>query len=899
MNSKIATLLAVAGAACGAAAQPTIISGSGATLQQNFFEAAANTNDFIDVDGDGNAAVLGSLFPDQLASNTGNILTDPHWIFTYRVVGSGNGIREHDFFSLAFDMNGDNFDDDMDGSVNDDFGNSAFADAAPWNRLTLINAGVLQGIGNPLNRGGLPAVPDPINFQPAQTGDGSGAGFHIDFSASDVPLTWFGIVAGAPSPIRTPGAPGYGGNPTLATDKDGTALSQTNLLRPLTNLNTNLGTPDNATVYDIAFSYGPISAPVNYGVGMQEILMSDLRNLAATGRRLNGENLTKVTRDSGSGTRNAFMNGIGLDPSFGRGENIGNRTASSVNDVVGPNYQPSNKGGSSRMEATVQNTRLGIGHTGAERGINNGWLPDQDMNLLGIISDIKGGTVAARPTIENVLNGGPNGYNILGPNAIAFRGNPRAAAPEHGGWGWDPDGMYDGRGLDGVLGTADDEDPGANPYAGQPVPANTQTSLYANNILRSIQAFIDIPGGPLTDFTPGEFLASQFILNAAPDFVPADFDADNTQPIAIVPNPSLNVNVQDFNLNDPGNVLSNAQYESFNTNSAGRVPFRTTGVTYTDGNTGGHYVTAGGATLNYGTVLAPTTVNKIAGDFDADGDRDIDDIDEMVAAWQSRNGGAAWTGSADASFEILGDHDNDGNFEADDVRYAADGLAMVTPEGAGEPVLDRAAGFLAVDNAFGGNFFGTTLANGTYDNGDSVADIAGNATTPGWAPNGSDGTVDCADIQYVQDNYGDWSDLEQAVSMDLSADMNGDLVVDEADRDAVLAILDSELGDINLDGVVDGDDVAILTGNLGTGTTYCEGDLDNDGDVDGDDLALIALGCNAADIAMPFGVLDLTDISTFVSGFTTMDAIADLNNDGIYDLADVSAFVSAFTAGCP
>ncbi len=58
-------------------------------------------------------------------------------------------------------------------------------------------------------------------------------------------------------------------------------------------------------------------------------------------------------------------------------------------------------------------------------------------------------------------------------------------------------------------------------------------------------------------------------------------------------------------------------------------------------------------------------------------------------------------------------------------------------------------------------------------------------------------------------------------------------------------------------------------------------------------------GCNAADLAAPFGILDLADISAFVTGFTSADPIADLNNDGVFDLSDISAFVAAFTAGCP
>ncbi len=57
--------------------------------------------------------------------------------------------------------------------------------------------------------------------------------------------------------------------------------------------------------------------------------------------------------------------------------------------------------------------------------------------------------------------------------------------------------------------------------------------------------------------------------------------------------------------------------------------------------------------------------------------------------------------------------------------------------------------------------------------------------------------------------------------------------------------------------------------------------------------------CNAADLAEPFGVLDLADINVFVSGFVTQDPAADLDDNGIFDLADIGAFVGSFTAGCP
>ena len=61
-----------------------------------------------------------------------------------------------------------------------------------------------------------------------------------------------------------------------------------------------------------------------------------------------------------------------------------------------------------------------------------------------------------------------------------------------------------------------------------------------------------------------------------------------------------------------------------------------------------------------------------------------------------------------------------------------------------------------------------------------------------------------------------------------------------------------------------------------------------------------SLGCNPADIAEPFGVLDLADIQAFVNAFIAHDPAADIAPpEGVFDLADLSAFIQAFTAGCP
>ena len=65
-------------------------------------------------------------------------------------------------------------------------------------------------------------------------------------------------------------------------------------------------------------------------------------------------------------------------------------------------------------------------------------------------------------------------------------------------------------------------------------------------------------------------------------------------------------------------------------------------------------------------------------------------------------------------------------------------------------------------------------------------------------------------------------------------------------------------------------------------------------------IRVVGPGCNAADIAEPYGVLDLACIQAFVTGFVAQDPIADIAAPfGVYDLADVQFFISEFLAGCP
>ena len=63
--------------------------------------------------------------------------------------------------------------------------------------------------------------------------------------------------------------------------------------------------------------------------------------------------------------------------------------------------------------------------------------------------------------------------------------------------------------------------------------------------------------------------------------------------------------------------------------------------------------------------------------------------------------------------------------------------------------------------------------------------------------------------------------------------------------------------------------------------------------------AVFAITC-PADFALPVGILDLSDISTFVAAFSAQDLAADLAPPfGLLDLNDIVAFVTSFGAGCP
>lgn len=94
------------------------------------------------------------------------------------------------------------------------------------------------------------------------------------------------------------------------------------------------------------------------------------------------------------------------------------------------------------------------------------------------------------------------------------------------------------------------------------------------------------------------------------------------------------------------------------------------------------------------------------------------------------------------------------------------------------------------------------------------------------------------------------------------------------------------------------DEIAITTLEPG----FFFGFTDHDVVVDNITLATDTqiAGCNPADIAEPFGVLDLADVQCFIEGFLTENPISDIGGpDGVFDLVDLAVFVDLFVNGCP
>ena len=833
MEKRILALAAmglVGGVVGSASAQPFVINISGATLLENFCRVQSSTNDFLDVDGDGIAGSLGSPSLDQVAPPTIDPFSpNARWAVQYRATGSINGLNELTIWGSSFAT--------QPGDLP-----TARASTAYYNGDRYLNANVLENPSNAGNPGAAPVTSDTTTLQALRLNNNtfSGGGIRIDISPVDVSSRWATQRTGvALDPTATPSESGYGLNNRPSLRNDGTlggiasslpGLNGRNLFDPA-----NPGAANADTLFDTPLTFAPIGAVVNHGVGRSEIDMTELQHLFVGGRLPSGENLMAVTRDVGSGTRNAFNNCTEVDPSWGVGENVGGLPGAPNNnqldDEAGSRFVPGNKNGGGNVLRTVRNSRLAIGYAGPETGVSGAypgsWLNNGAIDLLAIRHNVGsyGGTAYFRPTAANVLSGD---YAVGGPAVLITIGDPR-----------------------------NQNELGGTPGNTNPRMRNTHAAAYVNNITRSSEAFAAGVGNPDNDFMPGQYLATQFILTPALSKV-----HNQITPTQMDTNTGFNADLNSYTLNN--SVLANAAIATFNTNSAGRVPRRVTlsSGTYSDGRTGtdtNDYIDQAGTTYTQDAALPLR--NKIAGDFDGNGVRNTADTAGMIAAWRQRNGGPVWA-AADgiygagagqtAIIEVLGDFNSDGSFDSKDVRYFADGLYLVGGN------LDRKAGFTAVDTTFGGNFFGTTKSTGNaYVAGDSRADVSNAAgrVARGFSPIGADGTIDVNDLVYIRsqfvgnltitDGEANWSNLGEASSFDLSADLTGDLKVNADDLAEFYTILGTCSVDFNLDGFI-----------------------------------------------------DFFDYDDFVAGFESGNTLTDFNNDGFLDFFDYDDYVAAFESGC-
>jgi hypothetical protein len=924
---------------------------SGATLFLAFFQAPASTNDWIDPDCDGTDPI-DQLAPEYTCASYGS---DPShwWLVQYRGVGSGNGLAEFVNYQCSgrvpvahpADVGVINRVPWYVGGDAEPFKYPCGTSYCDYPGACCYGAGDCEwvyfedctgtwlGAGTVCDLGVCDTVPTgaceyndtcEMLTEVACNGLGGtwlGAGescdgnpcnagtpvppASIDIGVMDVPTGWFVIApGGTPAPERNPGEPGYGDNPSVSWD-----AGRSNKLKSLGCLNTNVSNPDADTVFDTEVALVPITFIMNHHAGLGlgydagdpgtegNTETSAMQTLFLTGRMPNGENFIACTRDSGSGTRNGIMSCIDLDPSWGRGDNMGPKNDDSNLDKLGPGFIPTNKGGSSRMEGTVQNAPLAIGYTGLIGGSRSAAdAAAGKYEILTLKFDHSGGTEYVRPNVDNLLDNGndnPQAFQIMGPETMASRGNPQ------------------------------ETDPMAVTYMD-----NRPVADYLNNITESIAGFIALPPNETND-RPGDYLARQgFLLTAATDARP-----NPANPGEFIVNNDLNQTLQDFLRNYI--TLTVPAYDFFQT---GGFPARTENPMwsmldddpcdcpypadgeYSDGSAGGDgtYYNPFDGTLYTADAIVPLR-SKLAGDFNGDGVRNVDDAAAMVMAYEDLAGylGSGMAGDVNnpAIPALIGDFNADGNFDCRDIRYFADGLAMDPATGA----LNRWMGFYAVDMASAdGNFFNTSVATGVdYVMGAAAADIAGNTPYPGAYPHGYDCLVDAMDIDYVYANFGTWP----ATDIDLSADMNGDLVIDQADIDKIVGdVLCTFYGDVDLDGDVDGDDLATISGNLGMAGGWAMGDIDGNGMVEQADLDMATLNeCKTSICLSPTGIFgDMNcdglvtpaDIDGFVKALTGGPCgyaasapascswlQADMNGDGVVSPADIDGFVQALTGG--
>ena len=274
----------------------------------------------------------------------------------------------------------------------------------------------------------------------------------------------------------------------------------------------------------------------------------------------------------------------------------------------------------------------------------------------------------------------------------------------------------------------------------------------------------------------------------------------------------------------------------------------------------------------------------------------------------------------DADFFV---NDGTGQFALEDTIPAGDSIRqtlLVDLDGDGDNDFVTVSAFDDLVNLFTNDGSGTMTPAGSLPAADEPIGIAA-------ADVDGDGDADIASISlrgdtvalYRNDGSGSFGPAETLLLVDEPLSIVFEDLDNDSDPDLLIALgADDAVAILTNDGS-GGFSAPVLTPEADNVGVLRTGDFDNDGDPDimspqfvfgdFDRLGLNVFfnactaegpaGCNPADLDAPFGLLDLADVTTFVTAFTTSDPIADIDGSGLLDLADVVAFVTAFNAGCP
>jgi len=787
---------------------------AGATQFDWFFSFGdlfpAATHDYIDVDNDGDSILINSVLDQLAATYTGSeseqqLLAGGPWILNYRGTGSGTGLKE---LIEYYDNSPDCKElPEVDGTVN----RWEYRDSCAY---------------------------------PFETLD------RIDIATMDVPTSQFvsmGLEEEA-FPFKRPFEEGYGKSPVTPWD-----ANSTNQLADLGDLNIDIENPDDKTVFDFPVGWIPFCFLASRASSLENVTVQELQCLYLTGRSPCGINYNVATRHSGSGSRNAAMSSIGVDPSWGRGDNLGESGKGTEMEILGPNHQYNNIESSSTLRDCHRNNRFMIsyqslyGSKGTPK-INSGWY-----ECLNISFDC--GKTFVRPEdlvdpdevpdeLENLIDkfgNQPNWQlNIFWPNAS-------------NGW---------------IIGGSETFATVGDPYATD-LPAhldayeiathgfgmrNQDAAAFIINTIESIIAVETLGPNPKSAGSPGQALAFKSILVAGIYGLP-----NPAHPSQFVLHPDL------YNPALAGLPISKAGLDPYGCHGFGLLPDKDVDG---DGDADGAdepYLDLNGNPIDWDPL---DSRYALQGDINQDGLWNEDDLCLAVEVLEK-----GMTVGVDPliSYDILCDFDGNGWFDANDVRFMADGVILSSIEDKGLIVSDcgctqvvcRQKNFEKVDGCSAtGNFFGTVLANGSYNSGDSRADISilrdGKVYAQGGGAPIADGVIDQTDISYIQkvndgrllsDTYKYhvpknglcWMDGVERVYADYSCDMNDDLIINDEDlRIVVEDILETELGDFDLNGVKDETDRQTILNNMNREGTYVNGDLTGDGLVNEADLAEFA-----------------------------------------------------------